>query len=539
MGVVGNHNGFQRMEIMNIIGLSNRLSKKGLAFSAGTLLLIGAICIYWFKFSSTFNFLIVMGLLLPIGAVVSYAHGAGWLSRPQFAMKMYVVVLTLFSAIFVFAIPPFASPDEGHHFFSSYWLCDVLMGDATFDDGADFPVRSDVVDMYRRSNIAIGSSGFRAVTDSFELLSDTTDIVRVSDFNLSFGSENVAAKIPSIFGIALARMLGLGSYPLFYLGRILSALFFVASAVISVRMAPIAKAVFAGVSLLPMTLQLAGSYSYDCGIIALGFLFTSVLLRAVLSDRPMGVVECALLLVLSAVLAPLKIVYMSALILILFIPQCRFASRRHSLCFKSVAFLLAISSIVAVRIASVASLVGASGGGALDYRGLESGTFYSVSDFIADPLGTAALYFRSFDALADFYLESMLGSLPGWLQENLRTPDFIMYGYLVCILLVAQKTPSDDRDIPNGIRIAIIAAFAITVLGIMTSMALGWTFNTEYIIDGVQGRYFLPLLPMVLVAARSNDIAVKKSPMDICLLVVVMLNIVYILRFAALAFSLP
>ena len=35
-------------------------------------------------------------------------------------------------------------------------------------------------------------------------------------------------------------------------------------------------------------------------------------------------------------------------------------------------------------------------------------------------------------------------------------------------------------------------------------MWLGWTFNTEPVIQGVQGRYFLPVIPLLLIGMRGK-----------------------------------
>ena len=83
------------------------------------------------------------------------------------------------------------------------------------------------------------------------------------------------------------------------------------------------------------------------------------------------------------------------------------------------------------------------------------------------------------------------------------------------------------------------AACFLTFLGVSLSMAVGWTFNTEGVIQGVQGRYFLPMAPMALLALRSRDIEVQKSPYDICVVTLTFLNVIYLLRFTSIAFSLP
>ena len=45
-------------------------------------------------------------------------------------------------------------------------------------------------------------------------------------------------------------------------------------------------------------------------------------------------------------------------------------------------------------------------------------------------------------------------------------------------------------------------------LGVILSMLVGWTFTSESVVQGVQGRYFLPLLPMAALAMRSKHMSI-------------------------------
>ena len=59
----------------------------------------------------------------------------------------------------------------------------------------------------------------------------------------------------------------------------------------------------------------------------------------------------------------------------------------------------------------------------------------------------------------------------------------------------------------------IVGAIAVGVasFGVVLSMWLGWTFVTETVIQGVQGRYFLPLMPLVAGVIRSRYLKYDKS----------------------------
>lgn len=82
--------------------------------------------------------------------------------------------------------------------------------------------------------------------------------------------------------------------------------------------------------------------------------------------------------------------------------------------------------------------------------------------------------------------------------------------------------------------------FCLCVAGIMLSMCIGHTFDTEPVIRGVQGRYFLPVLPLLLIALRSNGLAVQwRNPGVLLMSSYTVLNVFYVMRFCATALMLP
>lgn len=51
--------------------------------------------------------------------------------------------------------------------------------------------------------------------------------------------------------------------------------------------------------------------------------------------------------------------------------------------------------------------------------------------------------------------------------------------------------------------------FVITLLVTMLALAIDWTLNTDTVIQGVQGRYLIPVIILLLLALRSKCIQVK------------------------------
>ena len=83
-----------------------------------------------------------------------------------------------------------------------------------------------------------------------------------------------------------------------------------------------------------------------------------------------------------------------------------------------------------------------------------------------------------------------------------------------------------------------IAIFIIGSLAVFASLLFSWTFNTEQIILGVQGRYFIPYLMLLLVSLRPKRLFFDGDAGGIALFCIYNLNAMYLVRIFAIALTL-
>lgn len=447
---------------------------------------------------------------------------------------VFLALLLTFSIIFCFIFPPFTVPDEGHHFFSTYWLVDSLPFNGRVIDGDTFLVRDIDVSLYNGplTSKVISSASFNSIFQNFSLFGNGT-LVPFSEFSFSIGSENVIAKIGSVVGLQIGLLFGLGAFPVFYMGRIGSALYFCFCAFCAYRIAPRGKSIIAFVSLLPMTLHLAASYSYDSGIIAYSLILFACLMRGFFGEeQSVGYKEIIFYLVVSAFLAPCKVIYSGLVLLGLFVPLSKFQDERIGRFSKFALVFVVASSVLALRVASMSMLVSQSSGVT---RGMETEQYYSFTDIIMHPKNSFLVFCRTLDSLGDFYWETTLGYSLGWFQENLRFPAFYMIPYLLFGFICCLDSEDEPSFLSPFCSILFVIAFALAVLGSIASMWLGWTFNFENVIQGVQGRYFLPALPVFLFGLRTRSFRFNSSSLVCIILGMCVMNCLYIIRFISVA----
>lgn len=495
--------------------LSNKPRLKAGAFPWGVALAAAALllnALYWFGTSDRKVSLLFSVVTMALLAGGYLAYRLVWAKRGEGA-PLFLMALACSGLLYMGVFTPFTVPDEVYHFEATYCLSNALMGEGYQSD----PVimRSDDADLLNELSTTLRLSDYESVSEGVTQLfvEDATPVEVDTGSSFDLGANPPQVRTFGALGITLARLLQLGPYYLLYLGRLFNLAFFIAISYLAYKITPIGKNVFAAVCLLPMTQHLAASYSYDAGILCLSFLVTALILRALRREGPITLVECAQIVIAVSLLAPCKVIYSLIALLALFIPSSRFASRRQEIAVKLGCFAIVAAVVLFTRMVSIVNLSGvdATTSTDLDYRGSETGHFYTLSDVLASPIKFFIMYLRTFDSLGSYYLFTMMGTSLGWFQAEIESPALFGVALVLIVLVSACRSDDDDVILPTPVRALCIAIFCVGSLAAMASMLLGWTFNTEQIILGVQGRYFLPYLPVLLLGIRPRRVRIAAN----------------------------
>lgn len=413
--------------------------------------------------------------------------------KPEKVFTLFMIVAgVLFTAVFL----PFTIPDEPNHYLSAYRISNYLT--LNFDQfgeerllirKADYELiaslRSTQLSPEYYSGIAKGFNMFVSGSGASFIPSEFVSIA-------PFGY------IASAFGITLGRMLHFGAVPTFYLGRMANLAVYILAVRFAIKRAPYGKTAFFVIASLPMAIQLAASYSYDSSIIALALLFVSQVLYMREKPEKASVWDILLCSLWAVLLAPSKLVYFPLLFFVFLIPSEKLPVRKNTA-------VLIKSGIVALGAALLllmqhGELFSAFGSGKCTWT---SGQLYSLADVFAHPLNSLRVLFQTIAGKTDFYLASMTGSYMGWHQ--LVLPVFVWVPMLA--LLTASLLPSEGE--PRGSltgknRASALLIWIISAAAVMAAMLLTWTPIGSSVIEGVQGRYFIPLLPLLFIALRGS-----------------------------------
>lgn len=404
-----------------------------------------------------------------------------------------VLVLGLF---YMVAITPLSPPDEGYHYQSSYKLSNYLifrwdrseMGNSAHFDYSELAPHKNVSSAYLR----VMTEGLSSGAQGEETL------IPKPRSGLTYAIEY----LPQAIGLAIGRLLNLNFLGIFYLGRLTNLIFFAVCAYFAVKRIPRFKVLMALAALLPMTLQQSASYSYDAFINGMAFLFIASLIREYTAEGKMTREDFLWLLIPGALLAPAKVVYSVMLLLTFWIPANRFGSGKRKWGMIAFAAAICLGVLVAFNFTSLYNRVMSAFPGHAIQSTITGAAYYSVNDLLRNPLETLLIFWRT---LRNEFLFWM-GSLIGYVLSGLSLPISRWYvcGFAGLLALSVAFRGKEETKVLPGQRAAFVGCFAAVVLLSMFAMLIGWTLAGDSVVQGVQGRYFLPVLPLLGMAFSGN-----------------------------------
>lgn len=456
------------------------------------------------KAADYFHGIVILTLIL--GILMACIIGFLVIFRGVKLEKIYPVA-ALFLAIMTFlALPTYAKPDEPQHFETAYELSNRMLGVETVDGFFGFVIHRRQCDMdYSGAELSVeqyNRFGQTYVTDEEGL-----SLVECYD-NIS--TKEILPYVVPALGIALGRILHLGFGGIAALGTLFSSLFFILMITYALHKIPYGKRMLFVVALLPMTLQQANSFSYDCSLIAAGVVVTALALRwryqAACKSEIMIMAFSALLLlsVKGAIYSPLLLCPLLAVMMRLH-EYRRGGKESVSGLRKKVCICVLAAVIVAVAAVAFWLLGGAERTGDFLARRyyIEWADAYgfSVMDYLTHPLETVQILWNTVLQKGGYYIITALGGLLGWIDITISRKVMLIIAFLLMLSLIRTKDDCTEKEedlLQTGERcVSVLISLGVCILCVL-SMLVYWTPMFSETVEGAQGRYFLPVLPVLL-----------------------------------------
>lgn len=400
------------------------------------------------------------------------------------ADRFFVFAGLLFGLGFVFLTPPFQVPDEPVHFYRSYA---VSTGELWGHPGQDGFGAMLPASLKETGSTLRGDVPFRPDRKIRPAAVVAALRVPLEEERRAFVDYRNAAQftfvpyLPQAAAMLAARALGATPLGLLYAARVVNLLVATALVAAGLRRMPSYSWLMTMLALTPMALFLRASVSGDAFGTGVAFLLAGTAARLAWGEtEPAGWKDAALLAGCAAALCLSKPVYVTLAFLVLLIPAHRLPGSRKAL-------VLAVAAVAFIVAMATASGIKAS---------MRPEVFIDrdaqIRESVVHPLRTVGIIAGDYLEHGDRYVAQIVGQL-GWLDTNLPKPFLWGYAALLGLLLLIDTRPAVAVE-PWQRGLLILMALVTMALISASQYATFTPYRADYL-DGIQGRYFIPLAP--------------------------------------------
>lgn len=461
---------------------------------------------------------------------------------------LFTLMVFCLGLIFMFIMTPMSVPDEQFHYESAYQITSNLFGedhkimDIAYRNYSHFGGHENVASAYKRL--------LEHFNDPLEMRNKYEEVA--IDIDLL---QYLVYFFPQTLGVLIGRVCKLNFLKTFYLGRFMNLLFFTGCVYLTIRKTPVLKTLLGMLACTPIFLQQCSSYSYDCFVNGLCLIVIAYFLKWMNSDEKITFKEALAVFLVVLGLSPAKKVYALFVLPFLFVPADRFGGKKNKILTLIGISMPAIYITVQMLLPPIMRIFNrvnqtygdTASSASIRYSGLHvdlpsyhpsedvdpsqfEDKLYTIGFIVEYPIHTIKLILRTVRFnLKKWFYDSIGRTLSG---ASLILPLRLIH--LMTICLIISSLLNENMNIPLLVKAVILVMCVAIAIMILLGFLLTWTSRRDVMIQGVQGRYFSPLLPYFFSVFNNRYIKVPIQ-IDRCLIfahVLMIFNtIIYILSF--------
>lgn len=412
--------------------------------------------------------------------------------------KIFVCLASIIGIFYVLALPIGRAPDEESHFFRAYEISTGhLVSDTTNEGsiGSFEPSDIEIIRSFKENNVS-----YAEIAENMNQYpnEDNQSFIINSAYNY-----NLLSYSPQVVGIWIGRLLHLPFTIIIYLAKLLNLFACITILYFSLKFIPFLKNILFLLAFLPITMQSMSSFSPDGLVIATATALISFVLYTIYTLKTkLSTHHFFLMFFICLFLSMSKIAYAPLCLLLFAIPKERFTStsKKYLIIFGMGAALFIILLTWLLLAPSMQSV---------------SDSSTQISTILHNPIKYIAIVLHSLSTNFNMYFYGFFGGYLEWFNVVL-SPLYIIPSFVVFIILC--HTEYQNSTITKSFKVIAAVSSLVLVLITFTTMFIQWTKVGESVIDGVQGRYFLPIMLLIptfflpIKKPNSKSISKKYAP---------------------------
>lgn len=400
---------------------------------------------------------------------------------------VYIILALIIGGMYIFIIPLCAQSDEPAHLYRAFQVARGEWISPMNESGFVTQMPKSVEDMVQ-INSEIKKREYKKYYDIKEMMKIPLNENETVEINI-VGNYHGISYLPQIVGVKIGMILKLNPYFIAMLGRITSLIITVLLLSWGIYKLPKHKLFATIVLLCPVVLSYASSFSADNMTLVSIFLMTSYVLYYIHTKEKIKKKDYVILGILTFIVAISKIAYLPVVGILIFLPKECFEDTKRKWIYSILFIIFGLA--VAIWWMKVAA-ISATGGDPT----------YTNTWIYSNPIGYLIVLFRTTVYNAWDYIENIFAG--HFLCHNQVSPYSIVPITYVAIAIMAYFNDENKEKTTMMQKLITFGIIAFSYLLISTAM---YVYNTSFkngIIVGVQGRYLVPLLLMVVFFGNSK-----------------------------------
>lgn len=427
--------------------------------------------------------------------------------------QVFVIIALFFGLLFIFRLPPLTGTDEFSHFPRVYQITKGIYWEQKLPDnqyGGYLPNNiNKMINNYRDLSRKPNSQEFnKRAGELFKTYSSTTQL---SNKNTEAIFTSVViyppwAYVPSVMGVLAAKLLSLPLIWYVYLGRFLTLVTYVSFTAWAINLLPRGKWFLVVLGLLPVSLTQASIIGADGLVNGLSWLIIAYTIAVFSQKFKLDAKRLIILSVAGLWLCLIKDGYWLIALFPLIVPVEYFINKIHAqvwrisyaiiLIFSSLIFAIRTSHVAATTVLTPRTNVYINSQAQLHY------VLHNTPSFIFNILT------QPFTKNYDTVYQGLVG-IVGSRLIYLSIPIMGLLYFALYLTVFEIQPLAEIRKYKKRIWLSTISVILGTYLLISLAFYLGNTQVGAQYVFGVYGRYFLPILPLIIVFPIMGTIVLK------------------------------
>lgn len=400
--------------------------------------------------------------------------------------KLFLALAIPFSCMYLLYIVPGIIPDEIYHYRVAY---KISTGDI-FVKGNETPKAGE-----------IKYNNYYDVKDNiFKVQEEPTEMVNIDQTHYS-----PLLYLLSSFGIFVGRLFHLTVLGTKYVGSFFNMLLFLISGYYFIKWLPFGKYFGIVYLLSPMAIQQATSLSCDAVINATCLLFIAYLLKLHHSEEKLNTKDILIVSILALFVLSCKNAYFPLLLLFLLIKKNikKTDKKKKWLFFGAILFIFSLT-FGSFALRTLKNYVTTNTNNSIvETIEVPQQSYTKLSYILTNPTKLGAVIINTIKTNLDFYILSFGGRWLGSLDINIQDNIIIIYLILLTLTIFFD---SEKSKLTRNDKILMGITLCINIIIIMLGLFVGWGDTRGFVVEGVQGRYFIPIFVLLFMLFSSNKV---------------------------------